>query len=476
MYLSQFDSSRLEAFILEEMEKQKIPGLSISFVGPDGTLFEKAFGYYQEETKEPVTIDTIMGVASLSKSFTGVALAILEEEGKLSFNDPVTNYFPDFKIPGTPKDAVLIKHLLTHTTGLPLLPTLDHCMNAHTQRDPGEERDTDILPELIKVETAQDIVDYICAGDYESLGQPGEYTNYSNDCYAILSSIVDMASGMSMEQFLEERIFKPLGMTRSALGYERLGDFDNVTQLFSKDDDGKISASDNWQFAPPYRGCGWIISSSRDMIRYYRMLASGCMHEGQRILGEGAQRRILGDDFPTTDVSVYTYGLAKIRWRDKVLFNHTGGLKGVSSCGAFLKDTGIAGVVLTNIGGANAMRILMGAFNIMEGLDPYTPVHNYHPVDREPQEPHIYEGFFSGREGGLSRCAHVHKVEYFNNKLTFTLPWEKEKRQMYYCGGNSFLAAKEGEDPVREGFVVTFFVRQDKAWAIKLGTRMYQRI
>ncbi|MCK9525379.1 MAG: beta-lactamase family protein [Limnochordia bacterium] len=474
--MSQFDSAKLEAFVLAEMEKQRIPGLSLSFVGPHGTLFEKAYGYCHEGTKQPVTVDTIMGVASLSKSFTGVALAILEEEGKLRFTDPVTRFFPQFKIPGTPKDAVLIKHLLCHTTGLPLLPTLDHCMDAHTKRDPGEKRDTDALTELLKVQTAQDIVDYICAGDYEPLGQPGEYMNYSNDCYAILSSIVDMAAGMSMEDFLDQRIFKPLGMGRSALGFERLGDYDNVTQLFSKDDDGKITASDNWQFAPPYRGCGWIISSSSDMARYYRMLASGGVHEGKRFLGMGAERRILGDEFPTTETGVYTYGLAKALWRGHTLFTHTGGLKGISSAGGFLKDTGYAGVVLTNIGGANPMRILMGAFNILEGLEPDTPAHSYRPVDREPQEPRIYEGFYSSREGGLSRCAHVHKVEYLNGELSIALSWEDTKRKLHFCGENYFLAAKEGEDPVNDGTVISLFVSQDKAWALKMGSRMYQRI
>jgi len=83
----------------------------------------------------------------------------------------------------------------------------------------------DALPQLLKVETAEDIIDYITAGDYEPLGQPGEYMSYSNDCYAILSAIADLAAGISLEDFLEERVFQPLGMKRSALGFERLADF-----------------------------------------------------------------------------------------------------------------------------------------------------------------------------------------------------------------------------------------------------------
>ncbi len=473
--MSDFDSARLNDYILKEIEEQKIPGLSISFEGPNGTIFEKAYGHRDEE-KTPVTTETIMGVASLSKSVTAVALALLEADGRLKFTDPVTRFFPRFKIPGTPKDAVLIKHLLDHTTGLPLLPTLRHSMAAHTKRDPGEKRDMDALPQLLKVETAEDIIDYITAGDYEPLGQPGEYMSYSNDCYAILSAIADLAAGISLEDFLEERVFQPLGMKRSALGFERLADFTNVTDLFSKNEEGEITSSKNWVFAPPYRGCGWIISTSKDMAKYYKMLAQDGVYEGRRILPKSAADRLLGEEYPVLKTSVYGYGLSKIAWQGSVLFNHTGGLKGISSAGIFLKDKGYAGALLSNIGGANAFGILMGAFNILKGLKPETPVHNFKPLKRKPQEPQIYEGYYSGREGGLSRMAYPFKVELVQDSLYLTPPREEKPLKLHFCGGNTFLGAKEGEDPIFMGQIISFFVRRDRAWGLKIGSRIYQRI
>lgn len=474
--MPEFDSARLDEFIQEEIQTQNIPGLSLSFTGPTGTLFEKSYGYCDIKQENPVNPDTIMGVASLSKSFTAVALALLEEEGKLEFTDPVTRFFPNFKIPGTPKDAVLIKHLLDHTSGLPLLPTLQHCMDTHAQRDEGETRETDTLPRRIKVDTVEDIINYIVVGDYEPLGQPGEYMNYSNDGYAILSSIVDQAAGISMEEYLDQKVFQPLGMRRSALGFHRLVDFENVTQLFSKGDDDTISASDNWPYAPPYRGCGWIISSSRDMAKYYSMLSQEGCYDGRRVLPKGAAKRLFGNDYPSLRTGVYTYGLSKAVWQDHVLYSHTGGLKGISSAGAFLDGAGYAGVVLTNIGGINAMRILMGAFNLLKGLEPDTPSHAYRPVARDPQEPHIYEGFYSGREAGLSRCAYPFKVELLDGELSFTPPRQQVRHKLHFCGQNVFLAAEEGKDPIREGFAVTFFVDRDQAWGMKIGSRIFQRI
>jgi len=202
-----FNANLMDSFIIKEMERQNIPGLSITFSDGNGIVYDKAYGYRDGKREKPVDGDTIMGVASLSKAVTATCIALLEHEGKLSMDDPVTRFFPRFKIPGTPKDAVLIKHLLSHTTGLPLLPTLTHCMARHTERDPGEKRTVDQLDSLIKVDTVEDIIDYIMEGDYQVLGQPGEYTSYSNDCYAILSSIVDQAADMSIEEYMEKRSF-----------------------------------------------------------------------------------------------------------------------------------------------------------------------------------------------------------------------------------------------------------------------------
>ncbi len=470
-----FNANLMDSFIIKEMERQNIPGLSITFSDGNGIVYDKAYGYRDGKREKPVDGDTIMGVASLSKAVTATCIALLEHEGKLSMDDPVTRFFPRFKIPGTPKDAVLIKHLLSHTTGLPLLPTLTHCMARHTERDPGEKRTVDQLDSLIKVDTVEDIIDYIMEGDYQVLGQPGEYTSYSNDCYAILSSIVDQAADMSIEEYMEKKVFQPLGMTRTALGYHRLKDFDNVTQVFTKEENGEVTASDNWQMAPPYRGCGWIISSSHDMYKYYKMLSQNGVFEGRRILPESVVDRLLGNDFPTLKTSVYAYGLAKVRCRGEVLFSHAGGLKGVSSAGAFFKDRGIAGTVLTNVGNVDAVRILMGAFNIAQGHNPEEHTHNFVISQRPPQEPWIYEGFYGAREHGMPIYAYPYKVAREKGGLVLTFA-EGEKRPLVYCGENYFLAPREGGNPLRDCMLIRFYIRNDKAWAMQTGNRMYQRL
>ena len=475
MTMADFNTKKLDEFILSQIEKQNIPGLSITVTDNGKVLFEKAYGHIDKDKSVPCNNDTIMGVASLSKSFTCTCIALLEHEGKLSIDDPVSKYFPSFKIPGTPKDAVLIHHLMNHTTGIPPLPLLSFSFAGHTVKDPEEEKPSFEI--TTKVDTVDDIINYINNGDYKSLGQPGEYMSYSNDCYGILSSIIDKTSGMSCEQYMDEKIFKPLGMSRSMLGFSGLKNFDNVTSLFVSGKDDKSWASDNWHLAPPYRGCGWIASTSKDMNRYYSMLSQGGVIDGKRVLPEEVANVLLGPAFPLLRYGIYCYGLSKSVRNGKTLFTHTGGLKGVSSAGGFFAGTGISGSVLTNAGGKNAMKVLLGAFNIYQGLEPELPTHNVRPCGHGPSEPNIYVGKYGSAEGGKAIDSDPLDVVLNDaSELIVKSSGDGPEMALHYCFENTFLMAEKGKDLLLDGMVCKFFVHGDKAWAAQAGSRMHQRV
>lgn len=95
-----FDVDLMDRYIVKQMEEQNIPGLSIVFSDASGIVFDRAYGYRDGKREKPVDGDTIMGVASLSKSVTALCVALLEHEGKLSMEDPVTRFFPALKYPG----------------------------------------------------------------------------------------------------------------------------------------------------------------------------------------------------------------------------------------------------------------------------------------------------------------------------------------------------------------------------------------
>ena len=191
---------------------------------------------------------------------TALACCILEAEGKMSLEDPVVKYFPDFHIPGAPDDCVTVRTLAMHRSGLPPMEPLEWSIAMNSR-----ERDTHWYREMVrtapnKMDRIEQIIDYISAGNYEPVGAPGEYMSYSNEGYAVLSYIVDQAAGVTLEEFLKKRIFEPLGMTRTVLDVDcseaRALAGDNITSLFERDDDGRLVWDDDWSVLPPFRGKG----------------------------------------------------------------------------------------------------------------------------------------------------------------------------------------------------------------------------
>ena len=210
------DTQALDAYLTRWAEKKHLAGVSACILGPDGPAYEWTYGV-RDAAGTPVDMDTMFGIASMSKSMTALCLCILQSEGRLSMDDPVSDYLPDFAVPGQPCEAVTLRHLATHTAGIPPMEPLEWSIAVNT---PG--RDSDWARQMKatapnKMETIQQIVDYISEGRYQTLGGPGEYMSYSNEGYAILCYIFDQAAGEPLEQFLQERVFGPIGMTRTVL-------------------------------------------------------------------------------------------------------------------------------------------------------------------------------------------------------------------------------------------------------------------
>ena len=176
-----YDLQSLDAALAKRIQEKKLPGVTVAIRGPEGVIFEKGYGYADEQRTRPINEHTIMGVASMSKSTVTLALCILAAEGRFSFSDPVTKYFPTFELKGSPRDAVTVHHLATHTAGIPPMEPLEWSIAVNT---PG--RDSDWARQMKatapnKMETIQQIVDYISEGRYQTLGGPGEYMSYFNE-------------------------------------------------------------------------------------------------------------------------------------------------------------------------------------------------------------------------------------------------------------------------------------------------------
>jgi len=200
------DPQRLESidsFIATQMAKQKIPGLAVGIYSRGEILVVKGYGQANVELSVPVRPETVFQTGSVGKQFVSAAIMMLVEEGKISLDDNLTKYFPD--APATWK-PILIKNLLSHTSGL-------------SEYESGDR--TGLKgPFYMRLDFTEDeLVAKIEALPIESA--PGEKWDYRNTNYFLLGVLIHKITGKPYYEFLDERIFKPLGMASTRLINER---------------------------------------------------------------------------------------------------------------------------------------------------------------------------------------------------------------------------------------------------------------
>jgi CubicO group peptidase (beta-lactamase class C family) len=190
------EARRLVDSLLADYAKPGAPGASVVVVSGGRVLFERAYGLADVESKVRATTRTGYRLASLSKEFTATAVMILAEEGKLSFDDPVSHWLP--QLPAYAR-GITIRHLLNHTSGVWAYE--DFVPDSQTY----QVKDRDVLQLISRADSL-----YF---------PPGTAYRYSNTGYALLALVVEAASGMPFARFMRERVFIPAGM-RNTVAYE----------------------------------------------------------------------------------------------------------------------------------------------------------------------------------------------------------------------------------------------------------------
>ncbi len=191
---NEFEST-VDLLVKGEIERQKIPGVSIAIVRDGKPSYIKGYGLANVELSVPVKPETIFQSGSVGKQFTAMAVMLLVEEGKAALDDRLVKHLPD--IPAE-WNSITIRHLLTHTSGLG-----DYPQDFDLQRDGSE---AEIFKKLQAVKPTS---------------APGERWAYSNVGYVTLGVLIRKLSGKFYGDFLQERVFKPLGMTTARIISER---------------------------------------------------------------------------------------------------------------------------------------------------------------------------------------------------------------------------------------------------------------
>ncbi len=228
------------------------PGCAAAVSLNGETVFEKAFGLADLEHNVPNTPQTIFESGSVAKQFTAAALVLLQQDGKLSIDDPVRKYIPELPDYGSP---LTIRHLLNHTSGLRDWGTVMGLTGAGR----GDR--------VINQDLALDVITHQHALDFT----PGSEYSYTNSGYNLAAIIVERVSKQKFPAFIEERLFKPLGMNNSSWrdDYQRI--VPGRAQAYAREGRGP------WRLNMPFMnvyGNGGMLTTVGDWMKWNAMLDS----------------------------------------------------------------------------------------------------------------------------------------------------------------------------------------------------------
>src|SRR5215212_7921379 len=300
--------TRLDEFIVRHMRETGVPGMTLALANRDGLIRVSTYGYADTKAGSRVVPETMFEIGSISKSFVGLALMQLRDEGKLDLNKPIVEYLPWLKI-NSKFAAVTTHHILTHTAGLPGAPLL--------------------LDALL--------------GELWTGYEPGKRFLYSNTGYNILGFLIEAIDKRPFAQAMRARMLAPMGMSASspiitndlrklmAIGYEPL----NEGKPFPVN--GPLAEA---QWIEVDIAAGSVASTPADMAKYIRMLLNrGALPKGRLVSEEGfALFTKPAIDSPYRgEPASYGYGLWVSDVAGHTRLRHTGGMVAFASVNANLR-------------------------------------------------------------------------------------------------------------------------------------------
>lgn len=261
----------IENFIIEVMRQTKIPGLCISIVKDGNLEYANGFGARRLEGNLPMTSDTLVGIGSISKSFTALAIMQLVEQGKINLREPVDNYI-DFKL-GSKKNPITIHHLLSHSSGF---PDLDATYIPIARGLGSSEIST-------PMSSWNDFILHINGARNEQFSDPDTNFFYNNDFFTVLGLIVEKVSGMKFEDYVKEKILKPLGMNRTIYTREDFEKDEDKLTGYIRTGEGEFKDY-NHPFDEKIYAPGGLLSSAKEMGNYLiALMNNGKINESQII-------------------------------------------------------------------------------------------------------------------------------------------------------------------------------------------------
>lgn len=289
--------------LFAQWNKPDSPGCALTVIKNGEVLYKRGYGIANLDYDIPISSKTVFNVASMSKQFTAISVALLARQGKVSLDDDIRKYLPEMPRYSGP---VTIRQLIYHTSGI---REYTHLMQ---------------LAGIRFQDATDDEIYKIIARQKELNFNPGDEYLYSNSGYVLLSRIVQRATGKSLRQFAEENIFKPLGMTITRFHDDTSEVIRNRATGYSSRKDGGF-AVESTSFDSV--GDGGLLTTLDDLILWNRVFDQSTLAGGQDLIREALTRGTLNNG----ERIDYGFGMDIETYRGVNVFGHGGAFNGFNS-------------------------------------------------------------------------------------------------------------------------------------------------
>lgn len=295
------------------------PGATAIVVRDGEVIYRGARGMADLELGVALVPEHVFRLGSITKQFTGAAIMLLAEQGKLSPDDEITKFLPDYPTHG---HKITVEHLLTHTSGI-----FNYTNDGDYMGGVGIRAD-------LSTEELVDVFDHV-----EMDFAPGERWNYSNSGYVLLGAIIEKVSGMSYAEFVQSQIFDPLEMKNSHYGGPQL-----IPQRVEgfQGTDGNYANAIFLSMTQPH-AAGSLLSTVDDLARWNAGLFGGKLLESESV--DRMTRKVVHNDGSDSD---YGYGFSLSTFRGQTSIAHGGGIPGFSTFAVWLPESKVYVAVLSN--------------------------------------------------------------------------------------------------------------------------------
>ena len=310
------------AAVLDESYSDDEPGAAVLVARGDELLLRQGRGLADVELSVDILPSMPFRLGSITKQFTAAAIHLLAERGKLSIDDEITKFLPEFPTQG---HRITLRHLLTHTSGISNYTSIPGYMSQPVKRDVT-------LDQLIRV-----------FRDLPMDFAPGEKWQYSNSGYVLLGAVIEKASGQSYSEFLKASLFEPLGLTSTLVG-EHASIVPNRVK-------GYLMNGEQLRNAPfvsmsQAHAAGALLSTVDDMWRWSRAL-----FRGEILSAESLEAMTTPAVLNDGEVAGYAHGLGIGTFRGHDVIRHGGGIHGFTTVAQWFPDEEVLVVVLCNVPG-----------------------------------------------------------------------------------------------------------------------------